>query len=33
MVLHFKKSTILWNEKKQTEYIQSLNMDKINAIE
>ena len=32
-VIYFKKNTILWNEKKQTEYIQSLNMDKINAIE
>jgi len=31
--IYFKKNTILWSEKKQTEYIQSLNMDKINAIE
>jgi len=31
--IYFKKNPILWNEKKQTEYIQSLNMDKINAIE
>jgi len=31
--IYFKKNKILWNEKKQTKYIQSLIMDKINAIE